>query len=375
VLVREALQQSLNIPAIRALQRVGSDAVAKVSADLGLRFAGPPDAFLQSGLAGAIGTVEVRPLDLTAAFGAIANNGFYVPPRLVLEVTGPDGEVVYRAPQPTEAGRQAVSPQTAGIVSDILAGNTDPSINAGWGPVLQLRNGPGGSRRPAAAKTGTTDDARDLSTYGFLPPPADAAAPALAVGVWLGNSDHSMPATRDPAISLEGPAPLWNAFVRDASAGKPVSKFTLPGGLVRATIDAWSGGATGPWTRESRSEYFIAGTEPRSGGAVDRPGLLYRQACGGWRVDPVKAELGLRAWRDDVADWLSRARRGVGVTGKLGTATAYLPGEGSWGGGLVGRCAPPPQAPPAPVPGQPPGPGPAPSPAPIVPPPAPSPAP
>jgi hypothetical protein len=65
---------------------------------------------------------------------------------------------------------------------------------------------------------------------------------------------------------------------------------------------------------------------------------LYRVACGGWRVDPVKAEVGPASWRLDVANWLSRARRGVGVTGKYDSSTAYFWGESSWGGPLAGAC-------------------------------------
>jgi hypothetical protein len=74
------------------------------------------------------------------------------------------------------------------------------------------------------------------------------------------------------------------------------------------------------------------------GRAIDEPGLLYRVACGSWRVDPVKAELGPASWRDDVQDWLYRARRGTGVVGRHDSATAYFWGERSWGGSLAGAC-------------------------------------
>src|SRR6476646_10571258 len=95
VLVRKAFQYSLNIPAIRALQRVGNDQVDKTAEALGLNFTGGRTAFLQAGLAGAIGTVEVKPIDLTSAYGTIANGGVRVPPRMILEILGPDGKVVY----------------------------------------------------------------------------------------------------------------------------------------------------------------------------------------------------------------------------------------------------------------------------------------
>ncbi|HEY6057347.1 MAG TPA: transglycosylase domain-containing protein [Candidatus Limnocylindrales bacterium] len=354
VLVRRALQYSLNIPAIRALQRVGSEAVAEQAARMGIGFQGGETAFLQAGLAGAIGTVEVRPLDLAAAYGTLANGGRYEPPQFIREVDGPDGRVVYRAPDP--APRQVLDPGAAYLVSDILAGNTDPSVNQFWGPVLALHNGPDGELRPAAAKTGTTNDTRDLATYGYLPPPDDPAAPGLAVGVWMGNSDHSFPRTEKPAISLDGPARIWQAFVRQYTDGRPLAEFKQPDDIVRATIDAWSGGAPGPWTRRRTDEWFLLGTQPGADGAVDEAGLLYSRSCGGWRVDPVAAEVGSSAWLPDVRNWTSRARRGSGVRGPLDSRTAYFWGEASWGGQVIGPCPPPP--PPEPAPGEvPPGPG------------------
>ena len=82
----------------------------------------------------------------------------------------------------------------------------------------------------------------------------------------------------------------------------------------------------------------MKGTEPGAKRAIDEPGLLYRVACGSWRVDPVKAELGPASWRDDVQNWLYRAHRGTGVVGQHDSATAYFWGERSWGGSLAGAC-------------------------------------
>lgn len=343
VLVRKALQYSLNVPAVRALQRVGNEAVAARAEKFGIRFTGGSKAFLQAGLAGALGTVELRVIDLTSAYGALANGGVRVPPRMILEVRDAMGAVVYRAPEPK--GQAAVSRQAAFLVSDILQGNTDPRQNPIWSAALELRNGPKGEHRPAAVKTGTANDARDLATYGYLAPPRDAAAPAYAVGIWMGNSGgvDSSPNAAKPATSLTAAAPLWRAFVRDLTAKTPIAQFKAPKGVVKATIDGWTGGRPGPWTRETVNEWFIAGTQPGSARAIDPPGLLYSRSCGGWRVDPLKAELGPRAWDPAVADWLARARRGVGVEGRYQSRTAYFWGRTSWGGPLVGPCAPKPK--------------------------------
>jgi membrane peptidoglycan carboxypeptidase len=339
VLVRDALQMSLNVPAIRALERVGSEAVADTAEQLGLRFQGGREAFLQAGLAGAIGTVEVRPLDLVSSFGTLGNGGVHLPPRMILEVRDAAGNLVWEAPPPD--GERAVSAQTAYLMSDILEGNTDPRQNEIWAEKLLIRNGPDGERRPAAVKTGTANDAKDLSTYGYLPPPRDDEAPAWAIGVWIGNSDHSTPRSRRPATSLTAAAPLWQAYVRRLTRRDPVTQFERPKGVVAARIDAWSGGAPGAWTRDTRRELFRAGTQPGAKRAVDRPGLLYRQACGTWMVDPLKAELGPRAWDGDVADWMARARRGVGVLGQHDSRTAYFWGRVGWGGPIAGPCSKP----------------------------------
>jgi membrane peptidoglycan carboxypeptidase len=234
-----------------------------------------------------------------------------------------------------------VSPQTSFLISDVLAGNSDPAQNPIWATALELHNTADGARRPAAAKTGTTDDVRDLSTYGFLAPPTDPSAPGLAVGVWLGNSDHSKPATSNPANSLAA-ANMWRSFVRDYTSKWPNAAFEPPAGVVRAQIDAWSGGAPGAWTRDTRTEWFKAGTEPGGAHPIDPSGLLYTAACGTWMVDPVKAELGPTSWDRDVGNWLERAKRGAGVTGPYGSHTAYLAGHGSWGGPLLGECRPKP---------------------------------
>jgi membrane peptidoglycan carboxypeptidase len=337
LLVRGAVQQSLNLPAIRALQRVGNEPVATTAEKLGINFLGGHEAFLQAGLAGAIGTVETRPIDLTGAFGAIGNGGVKVPTRLILSIQGPDGSTVFQAPKDPE-GVSAVSPQAAFLTTDILAGNTDPKQNAFWSKTLAIRTGPNGSRRPAAAKTGTADNRRDFSTYGYLAPPKDPDAPAVAVGVWMGNSDHSAPQTRVQATSLTTAGQVWHAFLRDYSKGMPVAGFTPPKGVVQAKADEWSGGLPGPWTRGTVTDWFIKGTEPGAKNAIDEPGLLYTRGCAGWMVDPVKAELGPSSWDDDVAAWVSRARRGAGTLGPLGSRIAYWFGQRTWGGPLIGPC-------------------------------------
>jgi penicillin-binding protein 1A len=363
VLVRDALTYSLNIPVIRALDRVGVDTVASLAAEMGLTFARGDRHLAQAGLAGAIGTAETNMVELTSAFGALANSGSQMAPRPILQVFDSSGAELPIVP--ANEPKQVVSPQAAWLVTDILKDSTDPEVNNIFGPRLRVDGpptelAPDGERRYAAAKTGTTNDLRDLSVYGYLGPPADPAAPHVVASVWLGNSDHSPPNGGDiEIIAADGPGRIWSAFLRELSEPWPNAPFpSPPQGVVAATIDMWSGGAPGPWTRDTRVEYFIEGTQPGGNREVDERGLLYRQMCNRWWVDIVKVEQGRVPDRWLVADmdWMDRARRGTGRRGENNSITAHLFGRRDWGGFIAPvDCAsaptlPPPTAPPAPSP-------------------------
>jgi membrane peptidoglycan carboxypeptidase len=335
ILVRDALQQSLNIPAIRALHKTGIKTVRKYSVKAGLTFL--PDfgnkALDAAGLAGAIGTVEVRPVDLTAVFGAFGNDGKVTQPRHILKVEGPRGEVIYEAGKPTT--KQVWKPSTAYIVADILKGNTNPAENAVWADVFALYNTRDGSRREAAVKTGTTNQLKDYSTYGFLPKPKNKNATALAVGVWYGNSDSTSPNTSRLIYSMDNAGRTWHAFVRDYMKGKPAPKFKRPSsGVVAATIDKYTGGAPGAWTRGTRTELFVKGTQPGGKRQVDPPGLIYSRGCGFTAVQPARAEnAGAPAsWLSAVNAWASRGGRGgsqwKSVGAYNGAAGPVSPGTG-----------------------------------------------
>jgi peptidoglycan glycosyltransferase len=339
VLMRDALTYSLNIPTIRALDRIGVETVATLASSLDISFPRGDRHLLQAGLAGAIGTAETNMVELTSAYGALANNGVLVEPRTILSITDSEGNVIPTAAQ--NAPRQVISQQAAWLMTDILKDSTDPLVNTIFGPRLQIVNGiedplvPGSARRPAAAKTGTTNDLRDLSAYGYLPQQADPNIPTIVASVWMGNSDHSPPDGGDVSlIAADGPGRIWSAFMRDLSAQWPNVPFPgPPSGVTPATIDLWSGGGPGPWTRETRTEYFIDGTQPGGAEQVDPNGLLYRQMCGSWYVDLTKVEANAPdRWMEADINWMERARRGAGRRGPHGSETARLFGRIDWGG-------------------------------------------
>ena len=356
ILAREALKFSLNLPAIRTLDRLGVEDEAALAVRLGLSFPRGERHLLEAGLTSAIGTVETNVLQLTAAFGALGNGGVVTQPRSILEIYDNNGELIYLAepPQP----KPALSEQAAWLVTDILAENTDPARNSTFGHRLRVMSGPDGSRRPAAAKTGTTNDMRDLSVYGFLAPPDDPRAAQVVVGIWMGNSDHSPPLGGEADIlAADGPGRMWQAYMREYSRGTPVANFPPPpDGIVRATIDAWSGGAPGEWTRDTIEEYFIRGTQPGGRDEVDPAGILYVEMCEGWFVDisGIEPEAPQR-WQDALGDWMERAREGRGIRGRYGTRTEYQAGESDWGGLVAPLVCATPSPSPSPIPSESPG--------------------
>ncbi|MFO7531221.1 MAG: transglycosylase domain-containing protein [Candidatus Limnocylindrales bacterium] len=316
VQVREALQQSLNIPAIRALDRVGVKTVRKYAVKAGFEFLPTfgNQALDVAGLAGGIGTVEVRPLDMTTAFGAFGNSGKVTRPRYILKVEGPKGEVIYEAGKPVTT--QVWSPQTAYIMADILKGNADPSENDVWADTFAMYNTRDGSRRELAIKTGTTNNLKDYSTYGLLPMPKNPKQPALAVGVWFGNSDSTPPNLSRLVYSLDNAGKAWNAFVRDYMNNKPVARFKPPKtGVVTATIRTATGG--------NRQELFIRGTQPGGNKQVDPV-----HSCS-TPITQLENPGAPASWLSAVTAWAARANGSTSQWGSVKTASGSCYSGGS----------------------------------------------
>ena len=223
VRVRSALQFSLNIPAIKATIMTGLDHTFARSKDFGLTFPSTAIPVLSMG----IGTLEVHPIDLLGAYGTIANGGVLMPRRMIQTIQNSNGSTYWPTATDTITGKRVTSAAAAYIMTDILAGNTDKRVNPFWGKWAIFD---GKTRRPAAYKTGTTSDNRDVAAYGFLAPPIDQTAPALVVGVWMGNSDNT---PNDGKLSLDTSAPLWSAILTEISQGTKIAQFKPPGDRPR----------------------------------------------------------------------------------------------------------------------------------------------
>ena len=287
VRLRSALQFSLNIPAIKAGFLNGLKHQFKRTKQFGLSYPEGVGAVASQ----SIGTLETHPVELLGAYGMIANGGLLMPRHTILRVENAAGEQIWPQDERAHRGTRVASRQAAYIITDILAGNSVPKTNPFWGR-WRVTNGVTGSRaRPAAYKTGTTNDNRDVHAYGYLAPPSDPDAPGLVGGVWMGNSDNS---PNDGKLSLDTSAPLWSAIMSEVSKGRPIEGFARvrPKGLVTVEVDAFTGTVPGPTTRRTVRELFIRGTRPAPALDIARTlfvdaasGLVWREGCGGpgWR--------------------------------------------------------------------------------------------
>ncbi|HEX5452051.1 MAG TPA: penicillin-binding transpeptidase domain-containing protein, partial [Candidatus Limnocylindrales bacterium] len=326
VRLRSALQFSLNIPAVKALDDNGVTHVFEMAEKFGFRFqTSKPSA----GLSLTLGTQEVHPVDEATAYGTLANGGQYVGRTMILAVKGSDGKDLitpYKPPTP----QQVVSPQAAYIITNILEGNTTPSVNPIWGK-FEIESS-GGKHRPATLKTGTNDDARDLFAAGYIAPPTAAQRKAgqyaLAVAAWNGNSDNSLVGSRShPIFSTDSVTYEWQGFLQEATSKWAIDDFAVPNGLVKAKVDAWSGMKPGPFTTKTVDEYFIDGTQPKQVDDTKVPiqvqsgtNLLWQDGCDGSPVtkgfaDFNNVESSKPPWQAADRAWAARAARGIGVAG------------------------------------------------------------
>lgn len=190
VSVRTALANSYNVPAVKLLDTLGIPKMVAGVRSVGIQtLAADPGGY---GLSLALGSAEVRLLDLVTAYHTLANQGRYVPPRFILSMSDNRGQPLLEH-RPESA--QVISEAAAFFVTDILSDDRARSPTFRPGGALTLS-------RPAAAKTGTTDDWRDNWTLGFTR--------YLVAGVWTGNTDGHP--TLDSSGAL-GAAPIWHAFM------------------------------------------------------------------------------------------------------------------------------------------------------------------
>ncbi len=246
VTVRSALGMSLNIPAVRAIQAIGVPNFVAMAPRFGITTLTRPD----YGLSLSLGAGEIPLVEMTGAFAILANQGRRVPPVTILKITYSDGRVFCEqgTASPCQAdpnsGEQVLSAVDAFLITSILSDNDARSPVFGQNSLLRLD-------RPAAAKTGTTNDFRDVLTMGYTP--------QLVTGVWVGNSDNSEMLN---ISGITGAAPIWNEFMRTALADQPALDFTPPPGVRQWEVCADTGTQPSVACPEKRTLWFAEDRPP-----------------------------------------------------------------------------------------------------------------
>ncbi|MCL6477757.1 MAG: penicillin-binding protein 1A [Peptococcaceae bacterium] len=235
ITLRTALAKSVNVAAVKLL-------VYHVTIPKAIEFASRMGIEINSKSVGAslaLGTEEVTPLQMAGAYGAFANNGVYNEPVVILRVESPDGTVLEEhKPRP----RPVMKPTTAFLLTDMMKSviQEGTGTNAYFG-------------RPAAGKTGTTTDNKDIWFTGYTRD--------LVGIVWVG---YDNPTPMNDAFGGGYTAKIWNKIMSEAHKGLPVRDFPTPPGIVTATVDSKSGLLPGPNTPPNHlvTDLFAEGTVP-----------------------------------------------------------------------------------------------------------------
>ncbi|SDF23986.1 transglycosylase domain-containing protein [Sporolituus thermophilus] len=240
VSLRTALEQSLNVVAVKIAHQVGVDKPLYYAQQMGISTLVLHGNTNDRNLAMALGglTRGVTPLEIASAYGVLANHGIRVEPVAIIKVVDRNGKVLE---QHTRREKIVVNERTAYLLTDMLRG----VITHGTGTGANIG-------RPAAGKTGTTSDYKDAWFVGYTPD--------LVAAVWMGyDNDGYLGGITGGSI----PASIWRTFMSSALAKYPVRDFVAPQGIVTATISNKDGLlVTDPNNKESRKEIFIEGTQP-----------------------------------------------------------------------------------------------------------------
>lgn len=206
VTMRQALQGSLNIPAVQTLYLVGEEKAKNMAERLGYTTLNDQNL----GLSLVLGGGGVRLLEHVSAYATLANNGLRYAPVSILKVEDGNGDVLYE--WKLDRGERVVDEKVAATVSHVLSDDEARAYIFGRNGLLTL---PG---RPVAAKTGTTNDYKDAWTVGYTP--------SLAAGVWAGNSSGA--AMKEGFGGSRVAGSIWNQFMKKALEGIPTETFPTP---------------------------------------------------------------------------------------------------------------------------------------------------
>jgi membrane peptidoglycan carboxypeptidase len=250
VTMRQAIRESRNVPAVKFLsQYSGIEDTIQTAHDMGITANIDPNT---TGLSLTLGAKEVKLVDMASAYGVLANLGVRVTPTYILKVEDSRGKVIWEHKDYEQ--KRVVDAGVAWIMTDILKDTTQPSRDFIFGTWTNIG-------RPAALKTGTTDNLKDVYSVGFVP--------GLVTGVWMGNANGDPMSSRDFSSAM-GPGVLWRDYMKEVLDGVPVADWERPANVVQGTVvsapGAFGGYGSGLLPSNlspfSTTEWFVKGTVP-----------------------------------------------------------------------------------------------------------------
>lgn len=229
----DSVVNSWNVPVVRLAMSVGLASVTEMARRAGIQSP------LRDDLSVALGSSEVSVLELTSAYGTIANAGVLAEPHPLNVILSPDGR---RIAEHHPILTQAFSPESAFIVTQML----QAVIDQGTGKAARAL----GVTGPVAGKTGTSENFQDAWFSGYTS--------SLACTVWVGYDKPRSLGHSAASIAL----PLWSDFMKQALVFYPPQEFAVPKGLTWKAIDVESGLLVKTGCTHRRDAAFVPGTQP-----------------------------------------------------------------------------------------------------------------
>lgn len=307
VQIRFALGNSLNVPMVKLMARLGLENFLTQMENFGIISLAPTRQNLSRlGLSVSLGGGDVTMLELAQAYSVLARGGTKVPLTTITEIADASGKVLYRRPE-IEVQR-VISPETTFIVSHILSDN-NARIDA-FGP-SSLLTIPG---KTVAVKTGTTNDKRDNWAAGYTN--------GVVAVAWVGNNDNT-PMNQKIASGITGASPIWNQVMKEALKTYPDGIMKKPDSVEAVEVDSLMGGKVKADDRK-RSEYFLPETAPKeissayqrikiSKNQSDKRSNDQENSAGQYEErdyivlseeDPVSAD-GKNRWQEGIQNWIN----------------------------------------------------------------------
>lgn len=233
-LFRTALAESRNVITVKILKKIGVNYAIRYATNMGIESKLSPDLSL------ALGSSGVSLVEIVKAYSVFANGGILARPIFIKMILDRSGQIIEENQSDT---KEVISRQTAYVMTNLL----EAVIQEGTGWRIKAL------KRPAAGKTGTTNNLWDAWFVGYTP--------GLVTGVWVGYDDRK--AMGKGETGSRAAAPIWLYFMSDVLKGRQVANFKVPEGIVFAKIDAKTGLLAGPYSEKTIFQAFKEGTEPK----------------------------------------------------------------------------------------------------------------